>query len=312
MDLIVTDHHEPDAALPAGGRRHQPEAPRLHVPRQAPRGRGRGVQAGAGARRADGAREVGGGLRQDRRARHHRRRGAAGRGEPRAGEGRAGARCRPAATPPGLTALLEETGLLGRRVDSYHVAFLIAPRINAAGRMATPDIAARLLLIGEPGADRRSAVARATALRGERAPPGGGADDPRLGAPGHRERPRRSARTTCSWSMVRAGTAASSASSPRSSSTAAAAPRSSCPSMATSRTARAAASRAFDMLGALERCAELFERFGGHRQAAGFTIRADRIPELQAAHGRLGAGGAAARGPVPPGSPGHRARRSRT
>jgi single-stranded-DNA-specific exonuclease len=42
----------------------------------------------------------------------------------------------------------------------------------------------------------------------------------------------------------------------------------------------------FDMLGALERCADLFVRFGGHRQAAGLTMDAARIPELRA---RLGA-----------------------
>jgi single-stranded-DNA-specific exonuclease len=38
----------------------------------------------------------------------------------------------------------------------------------------------------------------------------------------------------------------------------------------------------FDMLGALERCAHLFIRFGGHRQAAGLTMDAGRIRELRA------------------------------
>src|SRR5206468_3926441 len=38
---------------------------------------------------------------------------------------------------------------------------------------------------------------------------------------------------------------------------------------------------AFDMLGALESCADLFLRFGGHRLAAGVTLAADRIPELR-------------------------------
>ena len=33
----------------------------------------------------------------------------------------------------------------------------------------------------------------------------------------------------------------------------------------------------FDMLDALERCADLFLRFGGHRQAAGFTMEAARV-----------------------------------
>ena len=37
----------------------------------------------------------------------------------------------------------------------------------------------------------------------------------------------------------------------------------------------------FDMLNALERCADLFVRFGGHRQAAGLTMEAARVPEFR-------------------------------
>src|SRR5262249_44144421 len=39
----------------------------------------------------------------------------------------------------------------------------------------------------------------------------------------------------------------------------------------------------FDMLGALERCASLMIRFGGHRQAAGLTLEPARIKELRGA-----------------------------
>ncbi len=46
----------------------------------------------------------------------------------------------------GLRALIEVAGLTGKSIDSYHVSFMLAPRVNAAGRMSTPDIAARLLL----------------------------------------------------------------------------------------------------------------------------------------------------------------------
>jgi single-stranded-DNA-specific exonuclease len=49
----------------------------------------------------------------------------------------------------GLRALLEIAGLTGKAIDSGHVAFLIAPRMNAAGRMASPDIAVRLLLAAD-------------------------------------------------------------------------------------------------------------------------------------------------------------------
>ena len=49
----------------------------------------------------------------------------------------------------GLRALLEASGLSGKRISGYDVGFVLAPRINAAGRMATPDIATRLLLASD-------------------------------------------------------------------------------------------------------------------------------------------------------------------
>jgi single-stranded-DNA-specific exonuclease len=49
----------------------------------------------------------------------------------------------------GLQALLDVCGLRGRQIDSYHIGFVLAPRVNAAGRMSTPDIAARLLLASD-------------------------------------------------------------------------------------------------------------------------------------------------------------------
>jgi single-stranded-DNA-specific exonuclease len=39
--------------------------------------------------------------------------------------------------------------------------------------------------------------------------------------------------------------------------------------------------RAFDLLASLEQCADVFIRFGGHRQAAGVTIEAARLGEMR-------------------------------
>jgi single-stranded-DNA-specific exonuclease len=51
----------------------------------------------------------------------------------------------------GLRSLLEVCGLNGKEIDGYHIGFVVAPRINAAGRMSSPDIAARLLLAADEG-----------------------------------------------------------------------------------------------------------------------------------------------------------------
>src|SRR5436305_4385988 len=49
----------------------------------------------------------------------------------------------------GLRSLLDVCGLSGKTIDSYHIGFMLAPRVNAAGRMSTPDIATRLLLASD-------------------------------------------------------------------------------------------------------------------------------------------------------------------
>jgi single-stranded-DNA-specific exonuclease len=181
----------------------------------------------------------------------------------------------------GLRALLEASGLSGKRIDSYQVGFILAPRVNAAGRMSTPDIATRLLLANDESAIEE---ARGLALQlneenlrrqGEEADLVAQAKkaietDPAIGAHnvlvvgGE------------GWHRGVIGIAASKIVDQYHKpaivlSVDGAVAHGSCRSIP-----------AFDMLDALERCADLFLRFGGHRQAAGLTMDAARVPEFRA------------------------------
>ena len=155
----------------------------------------------------------------------------------------------------GLRSLLDVCGLTGKEIDSYHIGFVLAPRVNAAGRMSTPDIAARLLLASDEAmADEARELAEqldAENLRRQQEEAEIVAQarkmvetDLEIGSRTVHRRRRR-----------RAGTAASSASSPRSWWTRSTGRRSCCRSTATWRTARAAASRRSTCWAALESCA---------------------------------------------------------
>ena len=189
----------------------------------------------------------------------------------------------------GLRALLEAAGLTGKTIDSYQVGFILAPRVNAAGRMSTPDIATRLLLataeesleearglaqqLNEENFRRQAEEADlvAQAKKAIETDPSIGAHNVLVvGGDGwHRGVigivASKLVDAFCKPAIVLSvedGIA-----------------HGSCRSIP-----------AFDMLDALERCADLFLRFGGHRQAAGLTMDAARVPEFRArinAHANL-------------------------
>ena len=56
-----------------------------------------------------------------------------------------GLRGLPASRNPGLRALIDCAGLRGEKIDAYHVGFVLAPRLNACGRMGHAALAVELL-----------------------------------------------------------------------------------------------------------------------------------------------------------------------
>jgi single-stranded-DNA-specific exonuclease len=182
----------------------------------------------------------------------------------------------------GLRALLEVAGLHGKAIDSYHISFMVAPRLNAAGRMSTPDLATRLLLASDEALIEETR-ALALELDGENvkrqeeeaailaAAKKIVQTDPEIGA--------RSVLVVAGdgWHRGVIGIVASKLVD------AFHRPaivlslddgvgQGSCRSIP-----------GFDMLGALERCAPMLVRFGGHKQAAGLSLAAERVREFRGA-----------------------------
>ncbi len=182
----------------------------------------------------------------------------------------------------GLRALIDVCGLTGKTIDSYHIGFMLAPRVNAAGRMSSPDIAARLLLADDE-ALAEDARQLALQLDGENVKrQEEEADilaaakkivqtDPDVGA--------RSILVVAGegWHRGVIGIVASKLMDAFHRpaivlSVEGDVAHGSCRSFSR-----------FDMLGALERCAHLLTRFGGPAHAAGLTLDASRIKELRLA-----------------------------
>ncbi len=182
----------------------------------------------------------------------------------------------------GLRALLDACGLSGKPIDGYHVAFMIAPRVNAAGRMSSPDIAARLLLAAnEDMADEARALAdqlNSENLRRQKEEAEVVAraravveSDPDVGA-----------RTVLvvageGWHRGVIGIVASKL-----------VETFHRPAIVLSLDGEVAHGSCrsipgLDILAALEQCGNLFLRFGGHRYAAGLTMEASRIAALRKA-----------------------------
>lgn len=183
-----------------------------------------------------------------------------------------------AAANPGLYALLEVAQLGGRPLTSGEVAFRLAPRINAAGRMdvardvidlfSTKDLAqAREIArkLDQLNSDRQREereILESIQLRFEQEPALHDAFCVVIDGEGWH---RGVIGITATRVVERYGR----------------------PALVISRDGEEAhgsgrSIHLFHLLDALESCAPLFTRFGGHAHAAGFSLPAERIPALRA------------------------------
>jgi single-stranded-DNA-specific exonuclease len=280
LDLIVTDHHEPDAVLPKALAVINPKRHDCTYPDKNLAGVGVALKVvQALCARTDHANWIPAfvkiaaiGTLADVVPLHGENRIIAklGLGMLSAGPHKVGVR-----------SLLEACGLIGREIDSYHIGFVVAPRINAAGRMSTPDIAARLLLASDETmvAEARELAEQLNAenLRRQQEEAENVAhaksaveSDPEIGS-----------RTVIvvggeGWHRGVIGIVASKL-----------VDAFHRPAIVLSVDGDIAHGScrsipSFNMLGALESCGELMTKFGGHKQAAGLTIAASRIRDLRA------------------------------
>ncbi|MDQ3213404.1 MAG: single-stranded-DNA-specific exonuclease RecJ [Acidobacteriota bacterium] len=280
VDLIVTDHHEPEGSLPPAlavinPKRHDCSYPDKHLA-------GVGVAlklVQALCERAGKARYLSSFVKIAAI-------GTLADVVPLVGENRVIARLGLASLSRGphtigLRSLLDASGLTGKTIDSYQVAFILAPRVNAAGRMSSPDIATRLLLAKDEamGDEARGLAQQLNEenLRRQQEEAGlvGEArkaieNDPAVGA--HNVLVVGGA----GWHRGVIGIAASKLVDAYHK-----------PAIVLSVDGDVAHGSCrsipdFDMLAALEHCSDLFLKFGGHRQAAGLTMDAARVPEFRA------------------------------
>ena len=175
---------------------------------------------------------------------------------------------------PGLRALVEVSGLKTKAVSSESIAFSLAPRINAAGRLADAKLALELLLTQDESAalelasnidalnrERQRMTLEAQELAGELAK---SKPDAPLTLVGHADFHQGIIGLVASRLVDAFGRPAAVYQQGESES------RGSCRSIVE-----------YDITGGLRACGDLFERFGGHKQAGGFTILSNRLAELE-------------------------------
>lgn len=154
MDVVVTDHHEPADELPQAAAVINPKVPGCPYPFHSLAGVGVAFKlAWAIAQSFSPTKKVSEEFRTfllDALALVAL--GTVADVAPLVGENRVfvkfGLKALGATTNPGLRALLEATGLAGQTLRANHIAYRMAPRINAAGRMGRANLGMDLMTAG--------------------------------------------------------------------------------------------------------------------------------------------------------------------
>ena len=175
---------------------------------------------------------------------------------------------------PGLAALMEQSGCAGSSLTASSVGYVLAPRINAAGRMGQIDLAIDLFLTNDPAHARETARLLCELNRQRQAveaeiyrqaeemlPPG--------------EPPQAIVLADESWHQGVVGIVASRM-----------AEEYCCPTFLICLDGEhgKASSRSyggFNLFAALKESSPLLESYGGHELAAGFTVRRQNIPAFR-------------------------------
>ena len=176
----------------------------------------------------------------------------------------------------GLQALLRETGLDQKEVTSVQIGYVLAPRINAAGRMGEADRAAELMLCKDPVTAR--ALARELCeLNRQRQAVEQEIYAQAIGMIETLPADERHALVLADhqWHQGVVGIVASRLSE-----------KYACPSFMihiSGHTGKGSCRSwgGFNLFAALEECSDLLLGFGGHELAAGFTIEEDKIPAFR-------------------------------
>ena len=271
IDLVITDHHECKDQLPRAVAVVDPHRPDCGYPHTGLSGVGvafqlaaaiSGDQAGMLDRYAD---LLALGLVADVMPLHGEVRTMVVRGlEALSSPGR-----------PGIAALMKECGVLGERVTTSTVGYLLAPRINAAGRMGQVEIALELFLTQDPAAAQALAESLCR-LNRERQKVEAGIYQEAAAMLGPDAHPSAIVLSGETWHQGVVGIVASRLSEEYH-----------CPAflICLDQDGKGKASSrsygGFNLFAALTHLSDLLESYGGHELAAGFTIYKENIPRFR-------------------------------